>query len=201
NPRRHRIRKAGARREVIEVRMNQRAIEHVARVPGGEDLPGRRIDVRQQIVAILHRREVLVPEPEIDREIRSEAPRILPIHLPSVAEEVGFVVQRQPLLRDEAQKKITEPGVRVPSVVEAQESVQRAQIDVVDDVAAPFDAELVVVRAFRPRDIPGELEDLRRLVLRAEEGAPYPREPGNLRVRQTAAVDRVLGYALDTVLR
>ena len=108
------------------------------------------------------------------------------------------MVQRQPLLRDEAQKKITEPGVRVPSVVEAQESVQRAQIDIVDDVAAPFDAELVVVRAFRPRDIPGELEDLRRLVLRAEEGAPYPREPGNLRVRQAAAVDRVLGYALDT---
>ena len=76
------------------------------------------------------------------------------------------------MLAREAEHEVAEAESRVASVGEIQQAVERAQIDVVDQVAAALDAELVGVLAAAPRQVAGELVDLRGLDCGLKNGPP-----------------------------
>ena len=106
------------------------------------DLPGRRIDVGQQVVAIEERREDLVAHADVERQVRSQAPPVLRIQLPAVGVEIGLVKQRQALCARQPEQEVAEPEPGVAAVGETQLAVERSQVDVVHQIAPALDAEL-----------------------------------------------------------
>ena len=196
----HRPGKAGARREIGPVRVDEGPVvgAAIARV---DDLAGCRIDVRHLVVAIEHRREVLVSYAVVQCERAAQPPGILSIGLPPVAVEIRRVEQRELFGAGETQEEIGVADVRVTPIGERERAVQRAKVDVVDDVTASFDAEFVVVRGAIPGEVFGELKHLGCLVLRTERRPADSRDAADVHGRNAAAELRILRDALDAVLR
>ena len=199
--RRNRVGDRHPRRDVVLVGMDQRAIEDAAGRLGCELPAGGGIDVGHLVVHVEQGREVLVAGSIVDRQLAGRPPGVLGEELPAVRVEVGLVEERQALLRRQTQQEVADPGAGVAGVVEAQEAVQGAQVEVVHLVAAPFDAELPGVRAAVPGQVRRELQDLGGLELRPEEGSAQAREAADVGVRDPATVAGVPGNSRDAELR
>ena len=129
------------RREVVAIGVHQGAREDVTPIRRGEDLAGCGVDVRHRVGLVLHRREVLVAQAEVQRQVGRRPPGVLGKHAVSVGEDVRLVEERETLLARQTQQEVAEARVRVAAVAIALEAVQGAQVEVDHLVAAPFESE------------------------------------------------------------
>ena len=180
--------------------MNKRLFVHAPRVLRDDPLTGGGVDVGEGVILILGGREILVPDPVVDRQFAGRAPGVLREELDAIGEELGFVEEGDALRGGHAQKEVPDPGTGVAGVAESRGAVQGDQVDVSHLVSPHLRPELEGVAAPLPGGVGRELEDLRGLELRTERRAAHAGEARDIQGGETPGVAGVGGDSRDSVL-
>ena len=181
--RRGRVREADARRDVVAVRVDERAIEHVA-VLGEDHLPGDRIEVREAVVLLARRRRVFVAQADVDGERGRELVVVLHEVELHVLPLIHHRVAGEADLRGQAEEQVADGAVGEP-VLEVQAADRGVEIVDAGLDVQELAAELHEVGAAGPAERRTRIPRPRRLELR-RRGVP---------ARRIEALDVELGQA------
>src|SRR5262249_17298501 len=124
-----RISEAEARREVVPVGMNKRAVEQRA-VFRQSDSPGARIEVGELIVVFDDRRGVFVTQPVVQGQFLRELEIILKVQEMQPLRLIEDGVAGQLQLRRQGEQRVADRTAREKTIVENQTAYQR--VDVAD---------------------------------------------------------------------